>query len=56
MSIEEIFHEQIVIGTNGMIRGIIKERNFSWLLFPFLLLTRLIIYALIFTKNLFKFR
>ena len=56
LSIQELFHEQIVIGTIGMVRGVIKERNFSWLLFPFLLFTRLIIYALIFTKNLFKFR
>jgi glycosyltransferase involved in cell wall biosynthesis len=56
LSITEIFHEQIIIGTMGMIRGIIKERDISWLLFPFLLFLRLIIYGLIFTKKYMKFR
>lgn len=50
LSIKELFHEQIAMGTIGMVKGIIKERNFSWLLFSFLLFTRLIIYALILLK------
>ncbi|MDD4521509.1 MAG: glycosyltransferase family 2 protein [Methanosarcina sp.] len=56
LSIREIFHEQVTIGTIGMIRGIIKEKDISWLLFPFLLFIRLIIYGLIFAKNLLRFR
>lgn len=52
LSIGEIFHEQVIIGMKGMIRGIVKDRDISWLLFPLLLFLRLIIYAYVYTKKL----
>lgn len=40
-----LLYEHLVVGFNGMFRGLFKQRDESWLLFPLLLITRLTAYA-----------
>jgi len=35
LSLYDVFNEQFVLGVKGMFRGLLKERDLSWLLFPF---------------------
>jgi len=37
LSISEIFNEQVILGSIGMIKGLIIDRDISWLLFPIFL-------------------
>lgn len=56
LSMAEIFHEQVIIGMKGMVKGIIKDKDFSWFLFPLLLTLRSVVYAYVYSKNLIKAR
>lgn len=54
LSIAEIFYEQVIIGMKGMVKGIIKDKDISWFLFPLLLTLRSVVYAYVYSKNLIK--
>lgn len=40
LPVSRLIYEQIILGTKGMIKGIVKEREPVWLLFPAFLLVR----------------
>ena len=48
LSIKEAFHEQIILGFKGMVRGLFVEKDFSWIVFPLLLSIRMIVYTIFF--------
>jgi glycosyltransferase involved in cell wall biosynthesis len=52
LSNRDIFYEQLILGTRGMIRGLIIERDISWILFPILLLIRFIAYGFVSLSNI----
>ena len=52
LSPRDVFYEQIILGTKGMIKGLIKERDASWLLFPLFVFIRGIAYGYIYVKKL----
>ena len=47
LDVNDLLYEHLVIGFDGMFRGLFKQRDKSWLLFPLLLITRLSAYAMI---------
>ena len=51
LSFTDIFYEHI-IGTKGMLIGLIKYRDASWLFYPFYVLTRVIAFMFTYLKNL----
>jgi len=55
LDVNDLFYEHLVIGFSGMFRGLFKQRDESWLLFPLLLITRLSTYAMIsITDNILR--
>lgn len=49
-SLSEVLYEQIILCTKGMVKGLLIERDISWILFPLVLFIRLIAYIYIYTK------
>jgi hypothetical protein len=45
LSSRDVFYEQVVLGTKGMIKGLIVDRDASWLLFPMFVFIRGIAYG-----------
>jgi len=54
LTTREILYENFILGSKAMIHGIVVERDFSWLLYPFFLLIRILAYSYIFFKKFFK--
>ena len=54
MSKKELLYELFIIGTKGMVNGIFKERDFSWLLFPLLIFLRIQIYLYVLLCKVLK--
>lgn len=52
----EVFFEQVILGSKGMVRGLIIYKDESWLIFPMFLFIRIIAYAYNYTKNFIKNR
>ncbi|MCD6099026.1 MAG: hypothetical protein J7K33_00425, partial [Candidatus Marinimicrobia bacterium] len=52
LSSRDVFYEQVILGTRGMIKGLIKDRDVSWLLFPLFVLIRGAAYGYTYVKNL----
>lgn len=52
LSLSDILYEQLVLGIKGMIKGLIKERDSSWLLFPLFVSIRGIAYGYTYVKNI----
>lgn len=52
LSSKDVFYEQVVLGTKGMVKGLVKERDISWLLFPLFVFIRGIAYGYTYVKNL----
>jgi len=48
LSIKDIFYEHFMLGFSGMIRGLLFDRDISWLYYPFLVYARL--YAYVYTS------
>jgi|AntDeeMetagen681_2_1112603.scaffolds.fasta_scaffold01971_2 hypothetical protein len=42
---QTIIYEQVVLGTRGMIKGLVRDRDLIWFLFPALLFVRAIAFA-----------
>lgn len=52
LSSRDVFYEQVVLGTKGMIKGLITGKDVSWLLFPLFVFIRAIAYGYTYVKNL----
>ncbi len=51
LSKKDVLYEQVVLGTKGMIEGLLKEKNLSWSIYPLLLSTIGIAYGYTYMKN-----
>jgi glycosyltransferase involved in cell wall biosynthesis len=49
---KDIIYEHFILGTKGMIRGLIFDKDVSWILFPLFISIRVGAYAYIFMKNI----
>jgi len=52
LSSRDVFYEQVVLGTKGMVGGLIKDKDVSWLLFPLFVFIRGAAYGYTYVKNL----
>jgi glycosyltransferase involved in cell wall biosynthesis len=52
LSRKDIFYEQFVLGTKGMIKGILVDKDRAWLLYPVFILIRVTAYAYIAMKSI----
>lgn len=48
---KDIFYEQFVLGAKYMIKGLIKDKDVSWFLFPLFVLIRSTVYSYLYIKN-----
>lgn len=53
LSGSDVFYEQIILGTKGMVKGLVVGRDISWLLFPMFVLIRAIAYSYTYAKGVF---
>jgi cellulose synthase/poly-beta-1,6-N-acetylglucosamine synthase-like glycosyltransferase len=51
LSSSDIVYEHLCIGTNGFLRGIFKNRDKSWAIYPLLLSIRTLAYCIVFSKR-----
>jgi glycosyltransferase involved in cell wall biosynthesis len=51
LSKKDILYEHIILGTKGMIKGLILDRDPSWLMFPVFLSIRMSAYGYTYAKN-----
>lgn len=51
LSFKDVLYEHFVLGTKGMIKGIIIDRDPSWIYFPSLLIVRSVAYGHTYIKN-----
>lgn len=51
LSSRDVFYEQVVLGTKGMVKGLIVDRDVSWLLFPMFVFIRGAAYGYTYLKN-----
>lgn len=52
LSARAVFYEQVILGTKGMIKGLIVDRDASWLLFPLFVVIKGVAYGYTYVKNL----
>ncbi len=52
LSAKDVFYEQVVLGTKGMIKGLVKDKDVSWLLFPLFMFIRVVAYMYIYVRGL----
>jgi glycosyltransferase involved in cell wall biosynthesis len=52
LSFKDVLYENFLLGTKGMITGLVREKDVSWLLFPFLLLLRCLTYGIFFLRKI----
>lgn len=53
LSRNDIFHEQILLGMQGMFKGLFKDLDPSWLLFPIFLAIRGFVYSYVYIRNIY---
>lgn len=51
LSLEEVIYEQFVLGSQAMLKGLIRDRDPAWLYFPFFVGIRATIYACMMVKS-----
>lgn len=51
LSRNEVLYEQLVAGFRGMAKGLFKERDYSWALYPLFTLIRCIVFGSAFLKG-----
>jgi len=51
LSSRDVFYEQVVLGIKGMVKGLIVDRDVSWLFFPMFVFIRGIAYGCTYLKN-----
>lgn len=51
LSLGDVFYEQIILGTKGMVFGLIRNRDTSWLFFPLFITTRIFAYGYTYLLN-----
>ena len=56
LSTKDVLYENFVLGTKGMIHGLVVERDISWLLFPVFLFIRVGAYSYTLLGNLIQNR
>lgn len=56
LSIRDVMYEHFVLGTKGMVKGILLGEDISWLLFPLFISVRIGAYAYIFIRSIKPFR
>lgn len=54
LSASDVFNEQIILGTKGMVKGLVVDRDVSWLLFPLFMFIRVIAYSHTYAKNMMR--
>ncbi|PWR71768.1 glycosyltransferase [Methanospirillum stamsii] len=52
LSTYEILYEHLILGTKGMIKGLLIDRDYCWLYYPFLVASRFFAYGYIYLKKL----
>lgn len=52
LSMKDVMYEHFVLGTKGMVRGILVDKDVSWMLFPLFISVRIGAYGYIFMKNI----
>jgi glycosyltransferase involved in cell wall biosynthesis len=55
LSSKDVVFEHVFLGLKGMVHGLFKDKDFSWILFPIFLFIKLFAYSIIFLKNLLNF-
>lgn len=53
-STRDLLHEFLVLGTKGMISGLLKDRDSSWMLYPLLVLIRAVAFGAAYLEGGFK--
>lgn len=53
-STHDLLYEFLVLGTKGMINGLIKDKDCSWMLYPLFVLIRAVAYATVYLDGIFK--
>jgi glycosyltransferase involved in cell wall biosynthesis len=51
LSLSDVVYEQVIVGTKGMITGLIKKRDAFWLLFPLFISIRVLAYGYTYLLN-----
>ncbi len=54
LSSKDVVYEQFVLGTRGMVQGLLRERDPSWALFPLFALIRTIAFGGAYVEKVFK--
>ncbi|KAF5430842.1 Glycosyltransferase involved in cell wall bisynthesis [Candidatus Methanophagaceae archaeon] len=52
LSAKDVFYEQVVLGTKGMIKGLVTDKDVSWLLFPLFMFIRVVAYMYTYVRGL----
>lgn len=52
LSLHDIVYEHIYVGTRGFVKGLFREHEFSWLVFPILLFIRVFVYSITFFESM----
>ena len=52
LSTKDIVYENIIIGTKGMFSGLIRDKDISWILFPYFLSIRFLIFGSMILKKM----
>ena len=51
LSLNNILYEQFVLGAKGMVSGLVRERDYSWALYPLFVLIRCIVFGSAYLKG-----
>jgi hypothetical protein len=51
LSTNNILYEQFVLGAEGMVRGLLKDKDYSWALYPLFVLIRCIVFGSAYLKR-----
>jgi glycosyltransferase involved in cell wall biosynthesis len=54
LSFWDVFYEQVLIGTKGMVKGILFDHDISWLLFPLIVFIRALAYSYTYINKIVK--
>lgn len=47
----DVFYEQFILGGKGMARGLLRDKDYSWTLYPLLVLIRLVAYGTVYLEE-----
>jgi len=51
LSLKDVIYQQIILGTKGMVSGLVRDRDISWSLFPVFVLARIFAYGYTYANN-----